>query len=153
MLTDHLVKDCIGDHLFENAFITFSLSLQEELVAIRARYDIVDEYTDLVSKTFIILFVAATQNHFKWRLQRRHYFWVDCQLLDSLFTSDFNQVPECLDRQRYDIRTEVLGLADDSYEISADSFDDDVVSDRFVKADCSNGLEDRNHRVNARSAN
>ena len=58
LVTVHLIKDSIGDHLLQNALIT--VLIQEELVALWAGDNVVDEHTDLVTKALVILLVATS---------------------------------------------------------------------------------------------
>ena len=97
LVSVHLIKDSVGDHLLQNALLT--VLIQEELVALRAGDNVVDEHTDFVAKALVILLVTASEYHLEGCLQGWDHLWVNGKLTDGLIASHFNQVPESLDRQ------------------------------------------------------
>ena len=152
LLASHLVEDGIGDHLLKDALVTaIILWLKEELVAIRARHNVVDKHTDLVAQALVVLLVASAQDHLEGGLKGRHNFGVDSQLLDGLLATDLDEVPECLNGERDNVGAEVLRLADDANEVASNTLQNDVIGDWLEKADGSDGLQHRDHRVNARA--
>ena len=146
LVSVHLIKDSVGDHLLQNALLT--VLIQEELVAFRAGDNVVDEHTDLVAKALVILLVAASEYHLEGCLQGWDHLWVNGELTDRLIASNFDQVPEGLNRQRDDVRAEVLGLTDDANQVPAYTLHNDLVGDGLKQADSCNGLQDRDHGVN-----
>lgn len=70
-----LIEDGVGDHLLEDALV--SILVQEELVTLGAGNNVVDEDADLVTKAFVILLVATSENHLEGGLQRWDHFGVN----------------------------------------------------------------------------
>ena len=97
LVSVHLIKDSVGNHLLQNALLT--VLFQEELVALRAGDNVVDEHTDLVAKALVILLVAASEYHLEGCLQGWNHLWVNGKLTDGFISTHLDQVPESLDRQ------------------------------------------------------
>lgn len=136
----HLVKDGVGDHLLEDALLT--VLLQEKLVALGARHDVVDQHTDFVTETLVVFLISPSEHHFEGGLERRDHLWVDGKLDYSFFASNLNQVPQGFNGKGDDIGAEVLGLTNDAHKVPADTLQDDLVRDRFEQTDGSNCLQD-----------
>lgn len=102
------------------------------------RHDIIDEDTDFVSEAFVIFLVTASQNHLKGGFERRNDFGVDSELMNCLFAANLNQVPKSFNSEGNHVGTEVFGLTNDSYQVSSDSLDNDLVCNGFVQTDGGN---------------
>lgn len=146
LLAVDLVKDGVGDHLLKDALIT--VLLEEELVTLRARDHVVDQYTDLVTEALVILLVASSKDHFEGSLERGNDLWVDSELANGFFAANLDQIPKSFDGEGDNIRAEVLRLADNANEVSTDTLNDDHVSNGLEQTDGCNGLQNRDHGVN-----
>lgn len=58
----YFIKDCIRDHLVKDTLLIVPIALQEELMAGWVWYHVIKEYADLIPETFVIFFIALSEN-------------------------------------------------------------------------------------------
>ena len=137
-----LIKHGVVDHLLEDAFLTLSIGLQEEGMAILAGDDVVEQDADLIPQALVILLVASLEDHVEWSLQAWHNLWMDGQGLDGILAANLDEVPKGLNCEGDHIGSEVLGLTDDPDQLSANTKNNDLLSDGLVETDGSHSFED-----------
>ena len=79
-------------HLLKDGLIA-PIYCQEILMTINWRDYKVHKYTNFVSETFVVFFVAFLHYFIELSFKWRDSLWVACKLLNSNLTTNFDQIP------------------------------------------------------------
>jgi len=81
--------------------------------------DVVQQHTDLIAETLVVLFVPVSEDELKRTNQMRNHFRIDGKLPDGFFAANFDKVPKHLNCKRDYVGAEVTLLLNEMHELSA----------------------------------
>jgi len=144
-----LIKNSVVDDLIEDALTSCPVLLHKVLVALIRAHDKVHKDANLISQAFVIFLVALLHNFVELRLETGNGLRVASQMSDGDLATNFDQVPHSLNSEGNDVGSEVFRFVNDANQVTTNIHFDNLLGDRLVVADCSQGFKDADHSVSA----